>query len=76
MAQNSVFDVAFDNIHRAKGLRNHHTGDPFSRKRADPTEAGEAGEIGVATVEFGLMFQSKRGELGMGCQIAAGSEMR
>jgi len=65
------------NEHMAtRSYRPFRAGMACSVERVDPAEAGEAGEIGVATVEFGLVFHGKRGELGIGCQVAARTQMR
>lgn len=40
-------------------------------ERVAPAEAGEAAEVGVAGVEFGLVFDGEGGDVGVGDQVAA-----
>ena len=48
-------------------------GEP-SCERIDPAQAGKSQEVGIGAVEFALMLDSQRGELGIGGHIPGSTE--
>ena len=44
-------------------------------ERIAPAEAVESGEIGVVAVQFGLVFDRERGELGVGREVTGCAEL-